>query len=100
MSTKREPLDQKHGFIGHLGCDVPDPWYDSIDNLLTELKKLPVWHERCIHQIKDKFDQLRVYADLDVENDPVAKQLILEAERKCSLINPYPRPPRGTTSYP
>lgn len=91
------PLDKKHGIQIPFGCDVPDLWYDIIDDLLTELKKLPVWDEKkddeddvChIHQIKEKFYELRVYTSEKIDNCEKSRQLIFEAEKKCSMIKPY-----------
>lgn len=100
MTKPRERLAEKHGIVGAISVDVPDEWYDVVDDMLIELKKQPLWHERCIHQIKEKFLELRVYADHAIESDPICQQIIFEAEKKCRIIKPYRRPPRGTTSYP
>lgn len=62
-----------YGFDG-----VKDEWCNDIDELLQELIKIPGFE---IHQIKEKFDQLRFYTNC---KEPDLCQRIKALEQKYS----------------
>jgi len=82
------PLDQKYGIIHRfqggqcISFDVPDDWYEIVDEAFSKLSALPEWDPNLVAQVKEKFDDLRIYLYGDLELNPVAQDIISQAEEK------------------
>lgn len=82
------PLDEKYGIVHRrqggqcISFDVPDDWYEIVDEAFTRLSELPEWDPSLVAQVKEKFDELRIYLHGDLELNPVAQDIIRQAEVK------------------
>lgn len=72
-----------------LGAYVPEGWKELV--VKTHLKLSYICPDYICHQIKDKFDGLRYYADVPPGFDPVGKSVFLDiidhAERNASYTD-------------
>lgn len=86
------PLDEKYGIIHRrqggqcISFDVPDDWYDIVDEAFTRLSALPEWDPSLVAQVKEKFNELRIYLHGDLEFDVVAQAIISQAEEKVRKL--------------
>jgi len=61
------------------GFDCGDGWFELLDNLMDEIQKIDTDKSVSVHQVKEKYGELRFY--IEGGNDEVDK-LINEAEEK------------------
>jgi len=65
------------------GFECDDGWFELLDNLMDEIKKIDVNRSVSVHQVKEKFGGLRFY--IEGGNEEV-DNLIDEAEEKSYKI--------------
>lgn len=100
MSALQE-LEAKWGKLGSWS-DLPEGWKDLVDQLLTDLSKIPGWKTIYVSQVKEKFAGLRFYINIASGEAEWVKQvsdLIEAAESKSyTLCQTCGKPGKTITS--
>lgn len=82
------PFDPKETLIC-FGLETPETWYPILDKLFSEISKIIKEQNITffrICQVKEKFGELRIYADGET---PEIEKLIEEAEKEVSTVCSY-----------
>lgn len=86
--TKLPKLTEKYGIYRCISFNVPDAWYEIVDECLAELSKLPDWDPDLVAQVKQKFYELRIYLDGDLGHSKEAQAIVRKAEAKANEVEP------------
>jgi len=86
--NKEPKLNEKYGIYRCISFNVPDAWYEIVDECLAELSKLPEWNPDLVAQVKQKWYELRIYLDGDLGHSKEAQAIVRKAEAKANEVEP------------
>ena len=86
--NKEPKLNEKYGIYRCISFNVPDAWYEIVDECLAELSKLLEWNPDLVAQVKQKWYELRIYLDGDLGHSKEAQAIVRKAEAKANEVEP------------